>query len=163
MICPPEAVFSTTAPPHDQKPRCPTNMTSPPNCCEMSPRIVCPSRHRSVEAAPLASILDEICNPVVGWVALELRRHVTSINWIARRHVGCSRLEYLISRCGLDFRSQSRIWNYRIDLPTSMPPALVGDEKRQSLAFVRKMLQWSPERRSTAGELFQYAWLQEIT
>ncbi|KAI0099620.1 kinase domain protein [Nemania sp. FL0031] len=52
-----------------------------------------------------------------------------------------------------------------IDLPTSasleeIEKHLAGDEKRQFLEFMRKMLQWAPERRSTAGELFYDAWLQ---
>lgn len=55
-----------------------------------------------------------------------------------------------------------------IDLPTSTSleekeTLLTGDDKKQFLEFMRKMLQWSPERRSTAGELFQDAWLQERT
>ncbi|KAK8116056.1 kinase-like domain-containing protein [Apiospora sp. TS-2023a] len=40
---------------------------------------------------------------------------------------------------------------------------LAGDEKRRFLEFMRKMLQWAPERRSTAGELFQDRWLQGQT
>ncbi|KAI1424333.1 kinase domain protein [Xylaria sp. FL1777] len=53
-----------------------------------------------------------------------------------------------------------------IDLPTStsleeIETHLTGDEKRQFLEFMRKMLQWAPEQRSTAGELFQDAWLQK--
>jgi hypothetical protein len=55
-----------------------------------------------------------------------------------------------------------------MDLPTStsleeIEAHLTGDEKRRFLEFMRKMLQWAPERRSTAGELFQDAWLQEKT
>ncbi|PMB71389.1 hypothetical protein BM221_001476 [Beauveria bassiana] len=53
-----------------------------------------------------------------------------------------------------------------IDLPTStsleeQETLLTGDDKKKFLEFMRKMLQWSPERRSTARELFQDAWLQE--
>ncbi|EGX91066.1 Protein kinase-like domain [Cordyceps militaris CM01] len=55
-----------------------------------------------------------------------------------------------------------------IDLPTSIPleqreTLLTGDDKKEFLEFMRKMLQWSPERRSTAKELFQDAWLQGRT
>ncbi|UZP32334.1 hypothetical protein NXS19_000150 [Fusarium pseudograminearum] len=53
-----------------------------------------------------------------------------------------------------------------IDLPASksleeIENLLEGDEKKRFLEFMRKMLQWAPERRSTAGELFQDAWLQQ--
>jgi serine/threonine-protein kinase SRPK3 len=55
-----------------------------------------------------------------------------------------------------------------IDLPASTSleareTHLAGDEKRRFLDFMRKMLQWAPERRRTAGELFQDAWLQDQT
>ncbi|KAF5226895.1 hypothetical protein FAUST_12114, partial [Fusarium austroamericanum] len=53
-----------------------------------------------------------------------------------------------------------------IDLPASnsleeMETLLEGDEKKRFLEFMRKMLQWAPERRSTAGEPFQDDWLQQ--
>ncbi|KAI1821796.1 kinase domain protein [Xylaria intraflava] len=53
-----------------------------------------------------------------------------------------------------------------IELPApksleGMEEHLTGDEKRRFLTFMQKMLQWAPEQRSTAGELFQDAWLQE--
>lgn len=38
---------------------------------------------------------------------------------------------------------------------------LSGDEKRKFLEFMRKMLQWAPEQRSTANELWYDDWLQE--
>lgn len=48
--------------------------------------------------------------------------------------------------------------------PTSLEELealLSGDEKRLFLDFMRKMLQWAPEQRSTAIELWYDDWLQE--
>ncbi|KAJ8125148.1 hypothetical protein O1611_g8491 [Lasiodiplodia mahajangana] len=74
----------------------------------------------------------------------------------------------LLARGGLasKFFSDEGKFTAGIDLPTStsleeIETHLTGDEKRQFLEFMRKMLQWSPERRSTARELFQDAWLQK--
>lgn len=36
---------------------------------------------------------------------------------------------------------------------------LEGKDKKMFLAFMRKMLQWRPEDRKTAGELFLDPWL----
>jgi hypothetical protein len=36
---------------------------------------------------------------------------------------------------------------------------LEGKDKKMFLAFMRKMLQWRPEDRETAGELFFDPWL----
>jgi hypothetical protein len=56
--------------------------------------------------------------------------------------------------------------NAGIDLQTSMSLEvseinLSGTEKRRFLEFMRKMLRWDPEQRSSAGELYQDHWLQE--
>ncbi|KID93985.1 Protein kinase-like domain protein, partial [Metarhizium majus ARSEF 297] len=53
-----------------------------------------------------------------------------------------------------------------IQLPPPTPleeleALLSGDEKRQFLEFMRKMLQWAPDQRSTANELWCDDWLQE--
>ncbi|EFY86566.1 hypothetical protein MAC_07428 [Metarhizium acridum CQMa 102] len=53
-----------------------------------------------------------------------------------------------------------------IQLPPPTPleeleALLSGDERRQFLEFMRKMLQWAPEQRSTANELWCDDWLQE--
>lgn len=53
-----------------------------------------------------------------------------------------------------------------IDLPDSTSleereAHLTGDDQRRFLDFMRKMLQWAPERRSPARELFEDPWLQE--
>lgn len=37
---------------------------------------------------------------------------------------------------------------------------LEGEEKERFLKFMRKMLRWVPEERSTAEELFYDPWLQ---
>jgi serine/threonine-protein kinase SRPK3 len=37
---------------------------------------------------------------------------------------------------------------------------LDGDNKAQFLNFVRKMLDWMPERRHTAEQLLEYPWLE---
>lgn len=62
----------------------------------------------------------------------------------------------------------SGVFTAGIDLPATtsleeMERHLAMDEKRRFIEFMRKMLQWAPERRSTAEELFQDAWLQEQT
>lgn len=38
---------------------------------------------------------------------------------------------------------------------------LQGEDKKRFLEFMRKMLQWDPEKRSSAAELLQDPWLQE--
>ncbi|KAM3531352.1 hypothetical protein MY4038_004515 [Beauveria bassiana] len=69
-------------------------------------------------------------------------------------------------RLASKFFSEQGTYAAGIDLPTStsleeQETLLTGDDKKKFLEFMRKMLQWSPERRSTARELFQDAWLQE--
>ncbi|KAM3431985.1 hypothetical protein NHJ13734_007062 [Beauveria thailandica] len=71
-------------------------------------------------------------------------------------------------RLASKFFSDQGTYAAGLDLPryTSLEEQetlLTGDDKKQFLEFMRKMLQWSPERRSTARELFQDAWLQEQT
>lgn len=38
---------------------------------------------------------------------------------------------------------------------------LEGEEKRLFLGFMQKMLQWLPEKRNAAGELYHDPWLWE--
>ncbi|KAM3468119.1 hypothetical protein MY5147_008259 [Beauveria neobassiana] len=69
-------------------------------------------------------------------------------------------------RLASKFFSDQSTYAAGIDLPIStsleeQETLLTGDDKKQFLEFMRKMLQWSPEQRSTAKELFQDAWLQE--
>lgn len=57
-------------------------------------------------------------------------------------------------------------FNAGINLPAStsleaLEANLIGKEKVQFLNFMRKMLQWDPDQRSSAEELFQDPWLQE--
>ncbi|KAI1855941.1 hypothetical protein JX265_012024 [Neoarthrinium moseri] len=64
------------------------------------------------------------------------------------------------------FFSDEGTFTAGIDLPAAtsleeIETQLTSHEKTLFLEFMRKMLQWAPERRSTAGELFQDAWLQE--
>jgi serine/threonine-protein kinase SRPK3 len=42
---------------------------------------------------------------------------------------------------------------------SNLTPFLHGEDKRLFLNFVRRMLQWEPERRSTAKELYNDPWL----
>lgn len=63
-----------------------------------------------------------------------------------------------------EFFSDEGKYTAGIDLPSSksleeIETLLTGDEKRRFLEFMRKMLQWAPERRNTARELFEDAWL----
>lgn len=67
-----------------------------------------------------------------------------------------------------DSRDPPATFTPGIDLPASnsleeIEKHLERDEKRRFLEFMRKMIQWAPEQRSTARELFQDAWLQEQT
>ncbi|PQK14430.1 hypothetical protein BB8028_0004g13600 [Beauveria bassiana] len=69
-------------------------------------------------------------------------------------------------RLASKFFSDQGTYAAGIDLPIStsleeQETLLTGDKKKLFLEFMRKMLQWSPEQRSTAKELFQDAWLQE--
>jgi serine/threonine protein kinase len=40
---------------------------------------------------------------------------------------------------------------------------LDGEDKKQFLEFIRKMLKWKPEERSSAEELLQDTWLRSET
>jgi serine/threonine-protein kinase SRPK3 len=44
--------------------------------------------------------------------------------------------------------------------PEKSATCLDGDNKAMFLDFVRKMLDWMPERRQTAGQLLDHPWLQ---
>lgn len=55
-------------------------------------------------------------------------------------------------------------WNGLAEIPrTSLEESeenLYGEDKRQFLEFIRKMLKWLPEERSSAKELLQDTWLR---
>jgi serine/threonine-protein kinase SRPK3 len=58
------------------------------------------------------------------------------------------------------------IFNAGIELPAStsleeIETALAGEDKKRFMQFMRKMLQWDPDDRSTAKELLKDPWLQE--
>lgn len=42
---------------------------------------------------------------------------------------------------------------------SNLTPFLHGEDKQLFLQFVKKMLQWEPEQRSTAAELYNDPWL----
>ncbi|KAM3549902.1 hypothetical protein ARSEF4850_008610 [Beauveria asiatica] len=71
-------------------------------------------------------------------------------------------------RLASKFFSDQGTYAAGLDLPRStsleeQETLLTGDDKKHFLELMRKMLQWGPERRSTARELLQDAWLQEQT
>jgi hypothetical protein len=55
-------------------------------------------------------------------------------------------------------------WKQNINIPKGVTlemseEFLEGEDKKMFLSFMRKMLQWRPEDRRTAGELFLDPWL----
>ena len=42
---------------------------------------------------------------------------------------------------------------------SNLTPILHGEDKRLFIEFVRRMLQWEPERRSSAKQLYNDPWL----
>lgn len=57
-----------------------------------------------------------------------------------------------------EFMYKVLVHNYRT--LTDSVASLQGDEKSLFLTFIRRMLQWLPEDRSTARELLEDPWLE---
>ena len=45
---------------------------------------------------------------------------------------------------------------------SNLTPFLDGEDKRLFIEFVRKMLQWEPERRLSAKQLYDDPWLHYV-
>ena len=75
-------------------------------------------------------------------------------------------LEYLHrSKTSWTYFDDAGNWKVAAKIPdTSLEISegrLEGDNKAAFLQFIRKMLQWNPEKRSTAKELLADPWLQD--
>jgi hypothetical protein len=74
---------------------------------------------------------------------------------------------YLISGSLLSLIITIGEWKGLAEIPrTSLEESeeyLDGEDKRQFLEFIRKMLKWRPEERSSAEELLQDTWLRSET
>ena len=80
--------------------------------------------------------------------------------------LGLPPLDYL-QRTGTswEYFDGSGNWRGAIDIPDisleSSEAQLSGENKASFLDFIRRMLQWVPEKRQTAKELLEHPWLRK--
>ncbi|CDM37848.1 unnamed protein product [Penicillium roqueforti FM164] len=61
-----------------------------------------------------------------------------------------------------DFKFPDLIPSESFNFSNVVPAVLEGEDKRLFIEFVRKMLQWEPECRLTAKELYDDPWLHML-
>lgn len=64
--------------------------------------------------------------------------------------------------CVGDFKFPDLIPSESFNFSNVVPAVLEGEDKRLFIEFVRKMLQWEPECRLTAKELYDDPWLHML-
>ncbi|OBT40188.1 hypothetical protein VE00_08837 [Pseudogymnoascus sp. WSF 3629] len=84
--------------------------------------------------------------------------------------LGPAPLDFLERSCSerrQEYYDQNGEWKGLAEIPrTSLEESeenLNGEDKRQFLEFIRKMLKWRPEERSSAEELLEDTWLRSET